>query len=216
MERWTRLMIRWRWAVLAVWIVVLVFSFAAMAGLSDLLTNRFTLPGTDTERTEDILEDHFGQKSTGSFSIVARGAPGSAPGLVPEIQAAAERASAELPTSEVARVAAGLGRGRHRDDRLEARARRREGLHRRHARGDRRGARSRDLRQRPGGDRARSRPGLRARSHRRRVLHRDPDRAAHPRLRFRNARVPDPVHLRDRGDSRRHSGSSGSSLTSSS
>jgi RND superfamily putative drug exporter len=104
MERWTRLMIRWRWAVLAAWIVVLVLSVGAMAGLSDLLTNRFTLPGTDTERTEDILGEHFGQKSTGSFSIIARGAPSSAPGLVPEIQAAAERASAELPTSEVAFV----------------------------------------------------------------------------------------------------------------
>ncbi len=102
--RWTRLMIRWRWAVVAVWIVVLVLSLAAMSGLSDLLTNRFSLPGTDTERTERILDEHFGQKSTGSFSIVARGEPGSADRLVPEVQAAAERASAELPTSEVAAV----------------------------------------------------------------------------------------------------------------
>ena len=97
-------MIRWRWAVVAVWIVVLVLSLAAMSGLSDLLTNRFSLPGTDTERTERILDEHFGQKSTGSFSIVARGEPGSADRLVPEVQAAAERASAELPTSEVAAV----------------------------------------------------------------------------------------------------------------
>ncbi len=99
-------MLRWRWAVVALWIGILLLSFAAMAGLGDLLTNRFSLPGTDTERAEDILKEHFGQRSTGSFLVVARGAPGSAAGLVPEIEAAAERASEELPTSEVAAVRA--------------------------------------------------------------------------------------------------------------
>jgi uncharacterized membrane protein YdfJ with MMPL/SSD domain len=98
-------MIRLRWAVVAVWLVVLAVSLMAMAGLSDLLTNRFSLPGTDTARAETILEDHFGQKTTGSFLIVARGdAPGSAAKLLPEVQAAAARASKELPTSKVAGV----------------------------------------------------------------------------------------------------------------
>ena len=109
MERWTRSMIRYRWAVLAVWAVVLGFSLVAMAGLSDLLTNRFSLPGTDTARAERILDEHFGQKTTGSFTIVARGEPGSAPELVGPVEAAAARASAELPTSEVASVRAVSG-----------------------------------------------------------------------------------------------------------
>jgi RND superfamily putative drug exporter len=97
-------MIRWRWVVVAVWIVVLLFSLYAMSGLSDLLTNRFSLPGTDTARAERILEDHFGQKSTGSFSIVVRGEPGSAERLLPAVEEAAMRASEVLPTSEVAAV----------------------------------------------------------------------------------------------------------------
>ncbi len=102
-------MLRWRWAVVVAWIVIVLLSFAAMSGLGDLLTNRFSLPGTDTERAEDILKEHFGQRSTGSFLIVARGAPGSAIALVPAIEAAAKRASAELPTSEVAAVRAVSG-----------------------------------------------------------------------------------------------------------
>jgi putative drug exporter of the RND superfamily len=106
MERWTRRMIRYRWGVLLVWAAVLAVSLVATAGLSDLLTNRFTLPGTDTARAERILEDRFGQKTTGSFTIVARGGPGSADGLVEPMEAAAARASAELPTSEVASVQA--------------------------------------------------------------------------------------------------------------
>ena len=97
-------MIRYRWAVLAVWAVVFLASAAATAGLSDLLTNRFTLPGTDTARAEQILEEEFGQKTTGSFTIVARGEPGSAQELVGPLEEAAARASAELPTSEVAAV----------------------------------------------------------------------------------------------------------------
>jgi uncharacterized membrane protein YdfJ with MMPL/SSD domain len=104
MERWTRRMIRYRWAVVSVWAVVLLASLAAMSGLADLLTNRFSLPGTDTARAERILEDEFGQKTTGSFTIVARGEPGSAEELVGPVQQAAARASQELPTSQVASV----------------------------------------------------------------------------------------------------------------
>ncbi|MBA3331920.1 MAG: MMPL family transporter [Actinobacteria bacterium] len=104
MERWTRLMIRLRWPVLAVWLVIFAASVVAMSGLSDLLTNRFTLPGTDTARAERILERNFGQKTTGSFSVVVQAGPGEARRLVPQVRAAAERASRELPTSRVAAV----------------------------------------------------------------------------------------------------------------
>ena len=101
MDRWTRAMIRYRWAVLAVWAVVFVVSVVATARLSDLLTNRFSLPGTDTARAEHILEEEFGRKTTGSFTIVVRGEPGSAPELLGPVQQAAARASDVLPTSEV-------------------------------------------------------------------------------------------------------------------
>ena len=97
-------MIRYRWVVVAVWALVLLVSLVAMSGLSDLLTNRFSLPGTDTARAESILEEEFGQKSTGSFSIVVEGQPGSAEALVPRVRAAAERAAAELPTGRLAGV----------------------------------------------------------------------------------------------------------------
>ena len=91
-------MIRFRWAVLAVWLVLFAGSGALSSGLSDLLTNRFVLPGAESERTGDALAQHFGQKPEGSFSIVVRGKPGSAPGLVEETTSAARRAAAVLPT----------------------------------------------------------------------------------------------------------------------
>src|SRR5215210_6847647 len=104
MRRWTRTMLRYRRVVVAAWATVFVISGLAASGLSGLLTNRFTLPGTDTARAEEILEDHFGQKTTGSFSLVAQGPPGSAERLVPAVRAAAERAAGELPSGQLAGV----------------------------------------------------------------------------------------------------------------
>src|SRR5688500_20372812 len=102
MGRLTRTMIRYRSAVVGAWAIVLVASAIAMSGLADLLTNRFTLPGTDTARAEKILEEHFGQKTVGSFWIVVKGQPGSAEANVPEVVAAARRAANVLPAGQLA------------------------------------------------------------------------------------------------------------------
>jgi RND superfamily putative drug exporter len=104
MESLTRFVLRHRWPVVAVWLVVLLAAGWASSGLSDLLTNRFTLPGSDTAKAETILEDQFGQKSTGAFTVVVR-SDGPAARIVPEVRRAAKRASDELPTSRVAGVA---------------------------------------------------------------------------------------------------------------
>ena len=99
-------MIRHRWSVVGGWALVLLVSLVAVSGLSDLLTNRFSLPGTDTAKAERILEEQFGQKTTGSFSVVVQGEPGSAERLLPDVRAAAGRAADELPTGQLAGVQA--------------------------------------------------------------------------------------------------------------
>ena len=109
MERLTRfVLLGHRLAVLCGWLAVLVVSLAAMVSLSDLLTNRFTLPNTDTARAEDLLEDRRA-KSTGSFTLVVE-ALGPGEKVVPAVQAAAARAAAELPTRS--RVATACSRSR--------------------------------------------------------------------------------------------------------
>jgi RND superfamily putative drug exporter len=102
-ERWTRFVLRHRWLVLATWIGVFLVAGFASSRLADLLTNRFTLPGTDSERTEQILQDHFGQRSTGSFTLVVK-SDGNARALVPQVRAAAKRAARELPTGRLVAV----------------------------------------------------------------------------------------------------------------
>jgi RND superfamily putative drug exporter len=102
-------MIRFRWAVLAVWLVAFVASGIAASGLSDLLTNRFVLPGSESDKARSVLGDHFGQKPEGSFSIVVKTSDGGAAALVPQTQAAAVRAAKALPTGKVASVTAVSG-----------------------------------------------------------------------------------------------------------
>ena len=109
MARWARTMIRFRWAVLAVWLVAFAASGIAASGLSDLLTNRFVLPGSESDKARNVLQDHFGQKPEGSFSIVVKTSDGGAPAVVPRTQAAAVRAAKVLPTGKVASVTAVSG-----------------------------------------------------------------------------------------------------------
>ena len=88
---------------MAAWSVVLVASAGASSQLSELLTNRFRLPGTDTRRAEVILEEHFDQRSTGTFTVVAR-TDGEAARLVPAVRRGSERAAAALPTGRLVDV----------------------------------------------------------------------------------------------------------------
>ena len=70
MERWTRLMLRYRWAVVAVWLLVLLAGGWSSTRLSALLSNTFTMPGTDSERARTILKSHYGDRSDGAFTVV--------------------------------------------------------------------------------------------------------------------------------------------------
>ena len=98
MERWTHTMIRWRWLVIALWLVAILGSLVVSRGLGDLLTNRFTLPGTDTARAETILKEQFGQKPTGSFDIVAVSTSGNVQSIIPALNEAGRRAQEVVPT----------------------------------------------------------------------------------------------------------------------
>src|ERR687898_636263 len=104
MEQLARTMIRFRWFVLATWLVVVVVSGMASAGLNDLLTNRFVLPGSESEKAGDILKDSFGQQPEGSFSVVVKGKPGSASSLVEPTRVAATKAAAALETGKLEEV----------------------------------------------------------------------------------------------------------------
>jgi RND superfamily putative drug exporter len=68
--RWTRFVLRFRWPILGAWLVVLLAGGVATTKLTPLLSNTFTVPGTDSERARTILQDHFGDRSDGEFLII--------------------------------------------------------------------------------------------------------------------------------------------------
>jgi uncharacterized membrane protein YdfJ with MMPL/SSD domain len=70
MAGWTRAVLRFRWPILAVWLVILLAGGVATAKLSPLLSNTFTVPGTDSERARTILQEHFGDRSDGEFLVI--------------------------------------------------------------------------------------------------------------------------------------------------
>jgi uncharacterized membrane protein YdfJ with MMPL/SSD domain len=89
MARWTRSVIRHRRPIIAVWLVLLVVGGAAAANLGDLLSNRFSVPGSDAERGLDLLKDHMNERGDGAFTLVVQGRDGAPDRAA--VQAAAQR-----------------------------------------------------------------------------------------------------------------------------
>jgi RND superfamily putative drug exporter len=98
MERWTRLILRYRWPVLAFWLVVLLAGGYANGKLSALLSNTFTMPGTDSERARTILERHYGDRSDGAFTVVYRVPSAHDSALRLRLRQGLVRAAREVPT----------------------------------------------------------------------------------------------------------------------
>jgi uncharacterized membrane protein YdfJ with MMPL/SSD domain len=89
MARWTLAVIRHRRPIIAVWLVLLVAGGAAAANLGDLLSNRFSVPGSDAERGLDLLKDRMNERGDGAFTLVVQGRSGAPDRAA--VQAAAQR-----------------------------------------------------------------------------------------------------------------------------
>src|SRR3989440_9729766 len=97
MARWTRLVLRFRWPILAFWLVVLLAGGFATSKLTPLLSNTFTVPGTDSERARTILQDHFGDRSDGEFLVIYKVRNGTA-GMRLKLERSIRQAATAVPT----------------------------------------------------------------------------------------------------------------------
>ncbi len=65
-------------------------------GLSKLLSNEFTTPGTDSEEARQLLQQQFGQRDDGSFLVIFRVADSGDPAVRADLEAALERGAAAV------------------------------------------------------------------------------------------------------------------------
>jgi uncharacterized membrane protein YdfJ with MMPL/SSD domain len=71
-ERWTRAVIANRKKVLLAWLVLFALGGYGASHLGDLLSNRFSVPGSDAERGLDLLKERFNERGDGAFTLVFR------------------------------------------------------------------------------------------------------------------------------------------------
>jgi uncharacterized membrane protein YdfJ with MMPL/SSD domain len=91
MIRWTGFVIAHRKRIVACWLVLFALGGLAAANLGGLLSNRFSVPGSESERGLNLLKDRMGDRSDGAFTLVATGVDSAADRAA--VQAAARRAA---------------------------------------------------------------------------------------------------------------------------
>jgi RND superfamily putative drug exporter len=107
--RWTRLVLRFRWPILVAWLAILLAGGYATAKLSPLLSNTFTVPGTDSERVRTILQEHFGDRSDGEFLIVYQARGEDAAAVAPQLERSIRETARAIPGAEATSLRAAPG-----------------------------------------------------------------------------------------------------------
>jgi RND superfamily putative drug exporter len=91
MIRWTGFVIAHRKRIVAVWIVLFVLGGYGASNLGGLLSNRFSVPGAESERGLNLIKERMGDRSDGAFTLVATGV--DTPADRAAVTAAAQRAA---------------------------------------------------------------------------------------------------------------------------
>ena len=78
MVAWTNLIIARRKRVIFAWVILLVAGGFAASKLGGLLTNRFSVPGSEAEQGRSLLASHFQQRGDGDFTLIGQATRGSA------------------------------------------------------------------------------------------------------------------------------------------
>ena len=107
MEHLTRLMIRFRWVVVAVWLVALLAGGFASTKLSGLLANTFTVPGTDSERVRTVLSRELRRPQRRELHGRLPGAECNGPDVARRLQARVDSAAHVVPTGRATELRVG-------------------------------------------------------------------------------------------------------------
>jgi RND superfamily putative drug exporter len=96
LTRWVDFVIAHRKRVLAAWLALFLLGGVAASNLGGLLSNRFSVPGAESERGLNLLKQRMGERSDGAFTLVATG-----------VGTRAERAAVQSAAGRAARAVRG-------------------------------------------------------------------------------------------------------------
>ena len=105
MANWTKTIIKHRLAVVATWLLLIVFGGLATANLNQHLTTSLTVPNSDSAKAQEILLKNFGENLEGSFTIFYKFKQATEPEIA-EYKSSISKAVAEIPTARVTQLRA--------------------------------------------------------------------------------------------------------------
>lgn len=96
LERWARLTYRRRWWVLGVWVLILAVMGGLARGIGGEFQTEFTLPGSESQRANDLLKARFPAQAGGEADLVFE-VPTGIEGARDRIEAVLARVRTEVP-----------------------------------------------------------------------------------------------------------------------
>ena len=100
LERWTRAIIRRRLIVICAWITIIILGFISAPKLNDHLTTSLNIPGSESEKAEQLLYEKFQENIEGTFTVLYKFKQVT-PEEIAGFKAKVAKASSVIPQSRV-------------------------------------------------------------------------------------------------------------------
>ncbi len=84
-----------KWLILGLWLIAACAGLIAASGLADRLSNVVGVPGSPSQETSSVLEDHFHESVKGSFALLVEASPShwASRAFVHDVRASVRRAA---------------------------------------------------------------------------------------------------------------------------
>ena len=105
MAKWTKTIIKHRFSVVTIWLLLIVIGGFAATNLNQHLTTSLTVPNSESAKAQEILLTNFGENLEGSFTIFYKFKQASDPEIA-EYKLKISEAVAEIPTARITQIRA--------------------------------------------------------------------------------------------------------------
>lgn len=103
LANWTKAIIKYRFSVVIIWLLLIVIGGFAATNLNQHLTTSLTVPNSDSAKAQDILLNNFGENLEGSFTIFYKFNQAT-DSEITEFKTKILYAVAEIPTARVTQL----------------------------------------------------------------------------------------------------------------